>query len=1000
VFLKKIIVISLLLLTISFADDYPDTAEATLTDNTVYNSDNSVFAGTINSNTDTDWFDINVTNDFQDLERTSLVIRIKGANITDSNITVAVFDATGANTINQPAVNKIFNHKEADYLIFRLSNEVIVTGDIVTVRVTADKSVDYNISFGAEQFAEPSIPFVNFYSDVLDRNTTFDFQNPRGKIETSDGPNSIKMYQWDFGDGTPPILKYSNSVDDIKVSHNYSHCGVFPVKLDIWNSYENKNETKIKDDEAGYKNIQVCDKPLILSSAIKNNDTNPIVVTEANITEILNFSVDADYIPTQLPLKYEWDFGNGDTSSEQNTSYYYTIDGNYTIILKVSGANDNAETILEWNLTIVDKLIDYHSDFVNEATLIKTNKPIKGKFHNVVIDKPNHPETYDIDWLEVDTTGATGELVLRIEDISNCIPKVAVFDNDLSYQRPKFTKTWDSNETDYFMVKIQQSDYINGLKLKITDVSNKKDGNYTLSIGTPRFEETRVPYADFSWTYDEVTNSVIFNSDLSESQLDYVKTYKWDFNDSTKTNGWIDKDRTTKHTLNEINPIHKYEKCFNANVNLTVGDSYGNTDTLIQVVPNCTRPNLTASISKTQLKIYDVLELNATGDYLTPLTYIWDFGDGTFSNQDANVTHQFNIGDYNITCTATGTDKKSVISQIFSIVVTEAEPAKIISLNPLRNEYNDKIFNFSPTITNEDGGIKSYQWSINGNKFSSEKEVSYQFQSCKDYNISLTTINDYDKLSTYSMIISPCSSKPYINIDNFPINNNKIETKLFFESKLINGINSTYKWDFGDGTISYNQNATHIYNIGGTYKISLVIMDNNGEEYRQEFTLIVDDPEPIDKIDNIPIPDENKVITEFELTLFNNSYNNGWNLISNPISERINTKIKFPNASVIYIYKDFKWQQNPLEISQGIGIWVKNSKREIINFEGSTYSTDILNSNNIKTGWNLNGTGDELVVEKNIFNYIDVIWKYDSETNQWIKNPKVIERGLGFWIKK
>ena len=38
-------------------------------------------------------------------------------------------------------------------------------------------------------------------------------------------------------------------------------------------------------------------------------------------------------------VSYEWDFGNGDTSTDETPEYHYDIHGNYTITLKVAGAN-------------------------------------------------------------------------------------------------------------------------------------------------------------------------------------------------------------------------------------------------------------------------------------------------------------------------------------------------------------------------------------------------------------------------------------------------------------------------------------------------------------------------------------------------------------------------------------------------------------------------------------------------------------------------------------
>ena len=38
-----------------------------------------------------------------------------------------------------------------------------------------------------------------------------------------------------------------------------------------------------------------------------------------------------------------------------------------------------------------------------------------------------------------------------------------------------------------------------------------------------------------------------------------------------------------------------------------------------------------------------------------------------------------------------------------------------------------------------------------------------------------------------------------------------------------------YFWDFGDGETSTQQNPTHVYSIAGTFDVSLLVINNNGE---------------------------------------------------------------------------------------------------------------------------------------------------------------------------
>ena len=47
------------------------------------------------------------------------------------------------------------------------------------------------------------------------------------------------------------------------------------------------------------------------------------------------------------------------------------------------------------------------------------------------------------------------------------------------------------------------------------------------------------------------------------------------------------------------------------------------------------------------------------------------------------------------------------------------------------------------------------------------------------------------------------------------------------QSQDPDGLVSSWSWDFGDGTISTQQNPTHKYNSAGTYSVTLTVKDNS-----------------------------------------------------------------------------------------------------------------------------------------------------------------------------
>ncbi len=75
-----------------------------------------------------------------------------------------------------------------------------------------------------------------------------------------------------------------------------------------------------------------ADDPLTADFAINNDKSR---VNEFEHVSLTNKAVNA--------VSYEWDFGNGDTSTDANPSYHYKIHGQYTITLKTTDVHGNVQ---------------------------------------------------------------------------------------------------------------------------------------------------------------------------------------------------------------------------------------------------------------------------------------------------------------------------------------------------------------------------------------------------------------------------------------------------------------------------------------------------------------------------------------------------------------------------------------------------------------------------------------------------------------------------------
>ena len=116
----------------------------------------------------------------------------------------------------------------------------------------------------------------------------------------------------------------------------------------------------------------------------------------------------------------------------------------------------------------------------------------------------------------------------------------------------------------------------------------------------------------------------------------------------------------------------------------------------------------------------------------------------------------------------------------------------------------------------------------------------------------------------------------------------------------------------------------------------------------------------------------------------------GWNLISIPISGYIfSDKFK---SDTIWSYNNRKWTKNPQILKHKQGYWVFSDNKYTLNFEGFIYDRELFLESN---EWYLLGNG----VDLSYFEEYTTIFVFRGR-GEWVKNPQVINRGEGFWIKK
>ena len=145
---------------------------------------------------------------------------------------------------------------------------------------------------------------------------------------TDQSANNPTSWKWDFGDGGTSSLQ--------NPSHTYQNVGNYTVKLTASNQFGSNTKTK----------------PNLIT--VTNGGSAPIANFSASSTRgEAPFTVSFTDLSTNNPTSWKWDFGDGNTSTEQSPKHTYTNTGIYTVKLTAGNAKGNNSLIKTNYITVI-----------------------------------------------------------------------------------------------------------------------------------------------------------------------------------------------------------------------------------------------------------------------------------------------------------------------------------------------------------------------------------------------------------------------------------------------------------------------------------------------------------------------------------------------------------------------------------------------------------------------------------------------------------------------
>lgn len=662
---------------------------------------------------------------------------------------------------------------------------------------------------------------------------------------------------WDFGDG--------NTSSDIDPSHPYMDCGTYTVSLTVDNDCGTESITETIDvyefpqadfqpsvlvgcgpisieffdnsycaDEynwnfnGGNPSTSTAQSPIISYNTpglydVSLTVTNPLGQhTYTTSVEILDtptagFSnaingLSAAFINSSANGgTYSWNFGDGNTSNEQDPTNEYMECGDYTVSLTVSndcGSDTFVESISVYELPTanysqsvnsgcgpLNVLFSDQSDCaVSYSWTFDGGNPSTSSQSNPSVDFDT-PGTYNVE-LTVTNPLGTDTYATTIEVLE---PPVAGFTNSGTGLNFAFTNASTNGST-------YSWNFGDGNSSTEPSPNHVYDdcGDYTVSMtvnndcGTDTFTEMVSAYDTPVASFNPSTSAGCGPLDIQfTDNSDCADTYEWTFENGNPS------------TSSDPNPLVSFSTSGVQDVSLTVTNPLGQHTTSMTVevfdIP-------TASFSNTTAGLISTFSNNSIGGG----TYAWDFGDGNFSSEP-NPAHNFEeCGDYTVSLTVTNDCGTATSSQAIAAWV---DPTANFNANTLAG-----CGPLAITFSDLSDCAETYEWTFeNGTPSTSNDQnpPEVTFTESGPHDVTLIVTNSVGQ-HTYSMSIE-------VNEDpaaNFSSNLTGLDAS--FTNNSTGGGN--YFWTFGDGNSSTEPNPNYTYEDCGEYTVFLTVTNDCGED--------------------------------------------------------------------------------------------------------------------------------------------------------------------------
>lgn len=722
--------------------------------------------------------------------------------------TVGPFNFPGGNTWtnNNPGIG-LPASGTGNIPAFTPTNSPTIQTATITMTNTCGTS-SFNITIVPAPTANFSAPGIGGASVCPGQPVTFT------DISTPVPGSNIVSWEWDFGDGSPPVY-----------TQNPTH--TFPLNP---LSY---NVTLIVTDANG------CSTELIqtINFGGPTADFNALNVCDGNA---INFN-DAS-TPAATLTNWNWDFNNDGIvdNIQQNPSYTYPGPGSYQVELMVEATGGCRDSIVKTVVVNPNPTANFSANNECLGTAVTFNDMSVITTGNIIgwawdfgdaspVNNTQNPSytyaasgVYNVTLTVTSDSGCTDDITIPVEVYSN---PIAAFSADTACAgfNTSFSDLstagsggniinweWDfdnDNNPDDFT---QNPSYIfpgpgtYSVNLAITDVTGcVHDTTIDISV-SPQ------PTADFTFTNECYGTASTF-TDLSLPNGGTIANWYWDFDND----GIVD-------NINQ-NPTHIYPTPGSYTVELFIETALGCVDSITKTVT--VHPIPVAHFGPSDVCLNTPTQFTDSSTVLTGniVSWQWDFGDNVGTSNLQNPIYTYALpGYYNATLTVT-TDSGCTHIGTVTVTVYPNPTATFTTADVCQN----LAAQFTDQSVGNGGTINQWDWDFDYNGVThytddTQQNSSNNYAAAGTYTVDLivtTSVGCSDTVSN-PITIHPMPNAAYTHTDVC-----YTDANVFTDNSTVStGTIANWDWDFDDGSpINNTQHPSYTYGSDGAYNVTLIV---------------------------------------------------------------------------------------------------------------------------------------------------------------------------------